>query len=99
MTTRYQKRHYEDVAFILGCHTTAAGMDNEKERMKWLAWIANSFADLFAADNPDYCSHCLVVKGTTEPCWDAYDKEHNFKGGFDHSAFLTACGLGDRGLA
>ena len=81
MTTRYQKSQIEDVAFILGCHTTAAGMDNEKERMEWLTWIAKSFANLFAADDPP----CIFAAfGCTTH-------------GFDRATFLAACGLESEG--
>ena len=79
MTTRYQKRHYEDVARILSYHMTTAGMDDEQERMQWLTWIAKSFVDLFAADNPRGCWRTLHDK----PCYVP----------FNRADFLTACGL------
>ena len=94
MTTRYQKSQIEDVAFILGCHTTAAGMDNEKERMEWLTWIAKSFADLFAADNPPACIDCGAHRGERGgPSCEG----HLFAGGFDRERFLAACGLESEG--
>ena len=84
MTTRYQKEHYEDVARVLSYHTTAAGMDDERERMQWLTWIAKSFIDLFAADNPPQCpsgQHPAPYAGNCRPV------------GFDRKWFLAACGL------
>ena len=86
MTTRYQKRHYEDVARILSWHTTAAGVDEDKKRMAALGYLCAHFANLFAADNPRQCylhgihggscngAQCIMV-------------------GFDPVTFLKACGL------
>ncbi len=48
MTTRYQKRHYEDVAQLLKDHTAFAEPAVQD--------VALAFADLFAADNPLTCS-------------------------------------------
>ncbi|KKM04345.1 hypothetical protein LCGC14_1765150 [marine sediment metagenome] len=85
MTTRYQKSQIEDVARILSYHTTAAGMDDEQERMQWLTWIAKSFVDLFAADNPPRCSTCGASVCS--------QRGHVFASGFDRERFLAACGL------
>ena len=93
MTTRYTEKQIKDVAFILSCHTTAAGMDNEEERMEWLTWMAKSFADLFAADNPpnSRCWNCGDDKSTTSICTRP-NEGHNY-GGFDPKQFLADCGL------
>ncbi len=84
MTTRYQKSQIEDVARVLSYHTTAAGMDDEQERMQWLTWIAKSFVDLFAADNPPIMKHCWCYP----ECTDVRQVS-----GFDRERFLAACGL------
>ena len=84
MTTRYQKEHYEDVARVLSYHITAAGMDDERERMQWLAWVAESFIDLFAADNPPACQ---AFHGP------GHDSSCKLTGGFNREQFLIACGL------
>ena len=47
MTTRYQKRHYEDVAALLAPH---GGLECAVTDC-WTTLCAG-FADLFAADNP-----------------------------------------------
>ncbi|KKL54078.1 hypothetical protein LCGC14_2269040 [marine sediment metagenome] len=44
MSSRYSKRHYEDVARLLRCHHLE-GNDCD------IYSVAHAFADLFAADN------------------------------------------------
>ena len=93
MTTRYQTQHYEDVArFIADIrrlqYSTPGGATP--------AYMADWFADLFAANNPASCIHCGDDVGTAVGCTNAngrtYD-EHLFEGGFDRDRFLKACGL------
>ncbi len=88
MTTRYQKRHYEDVAGIL--HKYYEGIAYGPG---YNACIAIDFADLFAADNPPLCSACGDEKGTTSICAHSCGSHHIFTGGFDRERFLAACGL------
>ncbi len=93
MTTRYQKRHYEDVARIIVGHNGGLLDTYSPANHKCLA---DDFADLFAADNPKCCIHCGYVKGTTEICDSANGQlrdEHTFEYGFDRDQFLVACGL------
>jgi len=89
--SRYTKEHYEDVARVLSYHTTAARVDNERERMQWLAWVAKSFIDLFAADNPPFCRTCDVEHSI----FYAGEGLHEYEGGFNRKWFLAACGLDD----
>ncbi len=91
MTTRYQKRHYEDVARLISGNMDATGLD--KQRNGGLTALAHDYADLFAADNPpsSRCWTCGDDKGTTSICTRP-DGEHRF-GGFDREQFLAACGL------
>ena len=93
MTTRYQKRHYEDVARILRPYANTA------ERGMFQT-IGDNFADLFAADNPDsvYCAYC----DTTSPddsCLGQHPEEEPFTYhyGFSRERFLAACGLESEG--
>ncbi len=91
MTTRYQEKHYEDVAYIFATR----GMPDIVR-----AQLTGDFADLFAADNPKCCIHCGYVKGATEICDPAggpLRDEHTFEYGFDRDQFLTACGLESEG--
>jgi hypothetical protein len=90
MKTRYQEKHYEDVAGILNTHRTS--------QTRW-AWsnaastvLAKAFADLFAADNPPGCIHCNKSPGVSSACRSPYMR-HHFEGGFDREQFLAACGL------
>ena len=78
MTTRYQEKHYEDVArilleFILLSHVSPMTSD-----------LVDSFADLFAADNPGACTIPYV-----------YHSHHvcQLAGGFNRARFLAACGI------
>ncbi len=91
MTTRYQKRHYEDVAQILArsvgitadCDQTDCGCKVETPA------IANDFANLFDADNPKRCTfHGDHDTGYSEDCKIT---------GFSREQFLTACGLESEG--
>ncbi|KKL16312.1 hypothetical protein LCGC14_2496890 [marine sediment metagenome] len=93
MITRYQKEHYEDVARVLSYHTTAAGMDDEQERMQWLTWIAKSFIDLFAADNPRRCTAHVACPYHHS---DGRDNDCHIYG-FNRERFLEACGLESEG--
>ena len=91
MTNRYNKRHYEDVARILGftirissnCDHPDCGCKVE------LPAIAKDFANLFAADNPPTCNidRCGAHPG------DDTSAGHCFEDGFNRARFLTACGL------
>ena len=106
MTTRYQEKHYEDVARILKtiweCHCNSPYDPNEPEcaDCQTRNGMARTFADLFAADNPPYCIHCGAPAITDEVCASAggrlYD-EHPFEGGFNREQFLAACGLESEG--
>ena len=92
MTTRYQKRHYEDVAHILLAWEVGAHLSRG---------LVHAFADLFAADNPRRCVCCQAPDGAIPPCIATegrgvsftVDREHDFTGGFNRDQFLTACGL------
>ncbi|KKK89734.1 hypothetical protein LCGC14_2730160, partial [marine sediment metagenome] len=57
--------------------------------------LVDSFADLFAADNPPACQVCgyTGTTGTGSPFCCQSMQGHNFKGGFDGKQFLEACGL------
>lgn len=93
MTTRYQERHYEDVALILCIGATA---NVELPVRDVTGTFIRQFADLFAADNPASCIHYGEMASTASLCISANDRlrdEHNFEGGFDRERFLTACGL------
>ena len=85
MTTRYQKKHYEDVAAIL-CIGAAA--DVKLAVSDVTGTLIRQFADLFAADNPGACS-C--------PPGEEHPSKCNMRGGFDRERFLTACGLESEG--
>ncbi|KKL74974.1 hypothetical protein LCGC14_2059480 [marine sediment metagenome] len=87
MTTRYQSKHYEDVARII-----AVEMDDHPgrpNRTPTLRAVARQFADLFAADNPKRCTfHGDHNIGYSEDCKIT---------GFDREQFLAACGLESEG--
>jgi len=79
MTTRYQSKHYEDVAAILRRRTSHPPLTH------W-CWevIGRDFANLFAADNPKRCTfHGEHDTGYSEDCKIT---------GFDPEQFLAACG-------
>ena len=88
MTTRYQKRHYEDVASILH---EAKRIEVDIGRLIPAAGYADEFADLFAADNPPRCIDCGAHRG--EEADNAECTHHLFADGFDRDQFLAACGL------
>jgi hypothetical protein len=97
MTTRYQEKHYEDVAKVL---STVAVFHNSRAEAKGgsgvLIQLIADFATLFAADNPPACTNCAEEYGTSEVCVTAGGRcheEHNFEGGFNRTQFLAACGL------
>ena len=84
MASKYQKRHYEDVAELIqrtnGCS---------------IRYTAEQFADLFAADNPPKCIYAGKHDG---PCDTACRTGGCLVGGFDEfgrERFLKACGLED----
>ena len=100
MTTRYQSKHYEDVARLLNKQPVASvgSLYQAVKRM------GEDFADLFAADNPRICNICRAPKGETALCFGSVlgrasnpPGEHNFQGGFDRTQFLAACGLESEG--
>ncbi len=105
MTTRYQKRHYEDVAEIL-----------VRGKAYWftVSDFVEAFANLFAADNPALCPKCgresLADDETNESIYE--ETKSKYVGGtascvygcgsftltadnpnFNREQFLTACGL------
>ena len=89
MTTRYQKRHYEDVARLLQGPPATQG-------------IIHDFADLFAADNPDsyQCGYCGTDGATSVACPGrslALGHSLVHHKGFDRERFLEAYGLGSEG--
>lgn len=87
MTTRYQEKHYEDAARILREHKGCCKTE----------WVADDFADLFAANNPPTCRVCgESAAGAPPPC-ERYDGHHEWTGGFDREQFLSACGLESEG--
>ena len=78
MTTRYQKRHYEDVASILLAHVGYVSRD-----------LVSDFADLFAVDNPQrFTAHIACPYNHS----DGRDNDCHIYG-FDREQFLAACGL------
>ncbi len=104
MTTRYQKKHYEDVARLLAFHWAKVAGDSPVPRgsraRAIMGVVLQDFADLFAADNPQQCVYCLTLgpKPAGEACpqrgiapADA-NTYHSFMG-FNRKQFLTACGL------
>ena len=93
MTTRYQKRHYEDVARLLyGAVQDASNKD------RWVDMeLVHEFADLFAADNPPVCRVCDDDEGTGSICTCSCGGHHHFEGGFNRKQFLEACGLESEG--
>ncbi|KKL57997.1 hypothetical protein LCGC14_2229830 [marine sediment metagenome] len=90
MTTRYQKRHYEDVACIL--HKYYKGIAYGPG---YNACVASDFADLFAADNPpnDYCGDCGIQPPFHVPCTEKEEHAIYHYQGFNRAQFLAACGL------
>ncbi|KKN75221.1 hypothetical protein LCGC14_0382200 [marine sediment metagenome] len=97
MTTRYQTKHYEDVARLLQYHLAAT--DGPTDALlgahSVVQLLIADFADLFAADNPPHCTHCSRP-GTTGDLTILLTKageKHNREGGFDREQFLEACGL------
>ncbi len=94
MTTRYQKRHYEDVAEILLGQISSVpplnwiGRIAEVETNATVKRIAYRFVGLFAADNPPICS---LPDEHTGDCEYTGGKATT---GFDREQFLVACGLG-----
>ena len=97
----YTNQHYEDIAEVLLNTNPVMRLDppytdRDSLQRATIVAIIQRFANLFAADNPAYCTHCSC-DGTIEcVCITAggrtYD-EHNFEGGFDRKQFLVACGL------
>jgi len=87
MTSRYNRRHYEDVAIVLrNAHKNWS--DQFQAPVKHLMF---TFADLFAADNPNRCIDCGCRQGSSDR--DPECSSHLFAGGFDRDRFLAACGL------
>jgi hypothetical protein len=94
MTTRYQKKHSEDVARILRDYLSkpTVGRVFHLDRPN----ICQDFADLFAADNPPVCRYC---RNTPRSAWSLCvgPSTHEYGGGFDRAQFLAACGLESEG--
>ena len=93
--SRYSKEHYEDVAGLLratGEKLASAGQGYGA--MAAVGALAYSFAFLFYADHPAYCSHCgqHEEEAATSAC-HTFDETHDLEGGFGHTEFLRACGL------
>ncbi len=87
MTTRYQKRHYEDVATILRNEFK----DWSPQYQRPIPYIAIAFANLFAADNPRRCfANEEHIGGCTDGCLTGTGPDNE---GFDREQFLAACGL------
>ncbi len=93
MTTRYQKSHIEDVADLFRRAFTWAQEKNVSSEC--LEVFVETFADLFAADNPEVCRYCEATEATAKVRCVGHEGDpfHNFEGGFDPDAFLEACGL------
>ena len=100
MTTRYQDKHYEDVAEILQRYTQERrGLSRLLMAPEISAFLATAraitldFADLFATDNP---SNCLYCEGRHDAAH--YTPPHvRGRSGFDRDRFLAACGLESEG--
>lgn len=92
MTSRYHRRHYEDISKILNSWAGTIEKDGKAYYFTHLH-LCSDFADLFEADNPSMCIYC-DCDGTTQ-CFCNVEEGHEFVGGFDRDKFLDACGLGD----
>lgn len=94
MTTRYQKRHYEDVAQFLKTNKPHNNYGNPSTAQNLLkgyhGMLCGRFADSFAADNPPVCQ----VGSHDGPCTPTCLIEGS---GFDRARFLAACGLESEG--
>ncbi|KKL11851.1 hypothetical protein LCGC14_2541600, partial [marine sediment metagenome] len=83
--SRYTKGHYEDVARVLSmaCKRVAYSeglMPKALPRVReYVGFIAEDFANLFAADNPSTCSHCDKRRGIGTVCPSPCG-EHHFEG-------------------
>ena len=86
MTTRYQEKHYEDVARIVRLERTYwAGLVDDAQAAvaeSVLSRWTRSLADIFAADNPPTCDFGYYPHTGSCPKW-----------GFDRERFLAACRL------
>ncbi|KKN01744.1 hypothetical protein LCGC14_1124700 [marine sediment metagenome] len=100
MTTRYQEKHYEDVAQILAAAVEESEHEGPTYRaMDWqtVENLAHDFVALFVTDNPLVCRQCGDDEGSTARCLpDEPTVEHSYDG-FDREQFLTACGLESEG--
>ena len=77
--SKYQDSHYEDVAAILLEHILLSHVSPMNRD------LVNTFADLFAADNPPFCNAI--------PYPYDHDRHDCVEGGFNREQFLAACGL------
>ncbi|KKL75936.1 hypothetical protein LCGC14_2049860 [marine sediment metagenome] len=97
MTTRYQSKHYEDVAEILyewtRTRTESGHNPTECSECINVALICADFADLFATHDPPICITCGVPHSPSH----GGKGTHNFISGFDRKWFLAACGLESEG--
>ena len=95
--SKYQKRHYEDVARLVKESWPEAVPEDVNEVI--LFSLANRFADLLAADNPRVCRVCGSSGRGGRFCFGASGRvtrstdPHIFSDGFDRERFLKACGL------
>jgi hypothetical protein len=93
MTTRYQKRHYEDVAGLLrATRRKFSGTGSTGEASGALSTLAYSFSILFTADNPPTCTYCGAKESDPHALRDEC-ASHVFMTSFDRERFLAACGL------
>ena len=95
MTTRYQEKHYEDVARLLSRRRTAVKYEHGSDIKFGVEDITHDFADLFAADNPpnDYCGYCSIQPPFHVPCTEKEEHAIYHYQGFNRKQFLEACAI------
>jgi hypothetical protein len=94
MTTRYQKRHYEDIAKILNSWAGTIEKDGKPYYFTHLH-LCRDFAELFMNDNPPHCQNCGITDSGGAGRCAIRDIPHVYVRRFDYERFMTACGVGD----
>ena len=92
---RYTTPHYEDVARLVKQHRGHLPADPMGSSVRvHIGHLAESFADLFAADNPPVCRWCTApVEPSPTNCPKSALGQHTYLGGFNRAEFLRACGI------
>ncbi|KKL72423.1 hypothetical protein LCGC14_2085040 [marine sediment metagenome] len=93
--SRYTKEHYEDVAKALKENRAWAIQMDSAHARGVMASTIGTFADLFAADAPEWCGRCESWKsGYASPeGYCCLGRPHAWKSKFNREQFLAACGL------